>query len=316
MGETKSTVGSAVIRVNGGRISGDIVAGGNGGTVGNAAVIISGGIIKGSITKGSATRMENAETSVTVDGNKASIGGNIEADKVTLKNVSSSGYADGFDRYAGTISAPVVVLDNVKNNILATLEGLESLSAVNASMAEITAGDEMELQSLELGGGSSLGLFRSADHTVSTETETTLTVIDSLQVSGSGSVLNANLVMAEGSMLNLAGNSLQLGSSLTLGGVVLDDTTVNLVKSLTVGSSLTLFTGVDELIIGSDSWTGAMTTEASAAFSNAELDGYRLVYDGAASGKVSITTAAVPEPATTTLSLLALAALAARRRRK
>lgn len=306
-----STVGSANIRVSGGTITGDIVAGGlTGGTVGRAEVTISGGVIKGGITKGAA-----ASSVVTIDGNKASIGGNIEADKVTLKNVSSSGYADGFDRYAGSISAPVVVLDNVQNNILATLEGLESLSAVNASMAEITAGDEMELQSLELGGGSSLGLFRSADHTVSTETETTLTVIDSLRVSGSGSVLNANLVMAEGSMLNLTGNSLQLGSSLTLGGVVLDDTTVNLVKSLTVGSSLTLFTGVDELIIGSDSWTGAMTTEASAAFSNAELDGYQLVYDGADSGKVSITTAAVPEPTTATLSLLALAALAARRRR-
>lgn len=306
-----STVESANIRVSGGTITGDIVAGGlTGGTVGSAEVTISGGVIKGGITKGAA-----ASSVVTIDGNKASIGGNIEADKVTLKNVSSSGYADGFDRYAGTISAPVVVLDNVKNNILATLEGLESLSAVNASMAEITAGDEMELQSLELGGGSSLGLFRSADHTVSSETETTLTVIDSLRVSGSGSVLNANLVMAEGSMLNLAGNSLQLGSSLTLGGVALDDTTVNLVKSLSVGSSLTLFTGVDELIIGSDSWTGAMTTEASAAFSNAELDGYRLVYDGAASGKVSITTAAVPEPTTATLSLLSLAALAARRRR-
>lgn len=306
-----STVGSANIRVSGGTITDGIVAGGlTGGTVGSAEVTISGGVIKGGITKGAA-----ASSAVTIDGNKASIGGNIEADKVTLKNVSSSGYADGFDRYAGSISAPVVVLDNVKNNILATLEGLESLSAVNASMAEITAGDEMELQSLELGGGSSLGLFRSADHTVSTETETTLTVIDSLQVSGSGSVLNANLVMAEGSMLNLAGNSLQLGSSLTLGGVALDDTTVNLVKALTVGSSLTLFTGVDELIIGSDSWTGAMTTEASAAFSNAELVGYQLVYDGAISGKVSITTAAVPEPTTATLSLLALAALAARRRR-
>ena len=306
-----STVGSANIRVSGGTITGDIVAGGlTGGTVGSAEVTISGGVIKGGISKGAA-----ASSVVTIDGNKASIGGNIEADKVTLKNVSSSGYADGFDRYAGTIFAPVVVLDNVKNNILATLEGLESLSAVNASMAEITAGDEMELQSLELGGGSSLGLFRSADHTVSTETETTLTVIDSLRVSGAGSVLNANLVMAEGSMLNLAGNSLQLGSSLTLGGVELDDATVNLVKSLTVGSSLTLFTGVDELIIGSESWTGAMSTEASAAFSNAELTSYRLVYEGSASGKVSITTAAVPEPSSALLGLVGLVALTFRRRR-
>lgn len=316
MGDTDSTVGSAVVRVNGGKISGDIVAGGNVGTVGNAEVIISGGVIKGSITKGSADRMENAETFVTVVGNKASIGGNIEADRVTLKNVSVSGYADGFDRYSGTITSPVVVLDNVQNNILATLNGVESLSAVNGTHAEITMTDSLSLLSLELGADSSLGIFRGTNHTVSTQTETTVTVTDVLNVRGSGAVLNANLVMAAGSELNLSGNSLQLGSSLTLGGVLLDETTVAMVTALEPGVSLTLFTGVDELIIGSESWSGAMSTDASVAFSNSELaNGYRLVYEGSTSGTVRITAAAVPEPTSSMLGLVGLVALTFRRRR-
>ncbi len=308
------------IIVNGGTVSGDIVAGSlisrSAATVDSGSVVVTGGKISGNITKGNA-----ASASVTVLGNSADIGGNIDADKVALRNVAESGNVAGFDQYDGVIKTDALVLDNVFMK-KASVQGLsqaavmDSLSVLNGSEVELNAGDAMSVKQLELGGDASLGLFLDDEsHVAATETETLLAVIDSLLVSGAGAALNANLVMAEGSMLNLAGNSLQLGSSLTLGGVALDDTTVNLVKALTVGSSLTLFTGVDELIIGSDSWTGAMTTEASAAFSNAELDGYQLVYDGAISGKVSITTAAVPESTTATLSLLALAALAARRRR-
>lgn len=306
-----SGVGSVNIRVSGGTISGDIVAGGlTGGTVDNAEVTISGGIIKGDIIKGAA-----ASSSVTIDGNKAYVGGDIEADKVTLKNVSSSGYADTFDRYGGTVNAPVVVLDNVQCKIMATLKGLEALSAVNGTHTELTMDDSLSLRSLELGADSSLGIFRGSDHTVSTETETVVTVTDTLLVRGAGAVLNANLVVAEGATLNFGGNSLQLGSSLTLGGASLDDETMSLVTNLAAGSSLTLFTGVDELIIGGDSWTGAMSTDASAAFSNTELSGYRLVYEGASSGRVRITTAAVPEPASSLLGLAGLVAFTLRRRR-
>lgn len=308
-----STVGVANIRVSGGTISGDIVAGGlTGGTVSNAEVTISGGIIKGGITKG-----EAASSCVTIDGNKASIGGNIEADKVTLKNVSSSGYADGFDRYAGTISAKVVVLDNVQNNIQATLEELKSIAAINRTNAELTAGETLALDSMELDGNTSLGLFKAADdHTVSSASETTVTISGVLSVGGSDATLNANLVMASGSVLELAGNSLQLGSSLTLGGVLLDDVTVQNILSLETGAAITLFSGVDELILDEVSYTRELQTSASEAFGNAELTNgrYRLVYSGAADGEVSVM--AVPEPTTVTLSLLALTALAARRRRR
>ena len=316
MSNDSSYVGASLIRVNGGKITGNIVACGTAGTIGNTNVEIHGGVITGSISKGAATQKDDSLSTVSVIGNKASIGGSITADKVTLKDVSVSGYSDGFDRYRGTITAPVVVLDNVQNKILATLSGLESLTASNGTVTELTAGEALALDALELWADTSLGLFKTADdHTVSTATETTLTISGVLTVGGSGAKLNANLVMEDGSSLNLAGNSLQLGSSLTLGGVQLDDVTIDKVTALEAGGALTLFTEVDELIIGGESYTDAVDTEASVAFANTELaEGYRLVYSGAGTGQVSIM--AVPEPATTTLSLLALAALAARRRRK
>lgn len=309
-------IGSAVISVNGGTVKGQIVAGSKiteaDAAVGQAVVTVTGGTIEKGITKG------NAEyASVSIVGNAANIGGDIEADKVTLRNVSADRTEGGFDAYSGTIKASVVVLDNVQNNIQATLEELKSIAAINRTNAELTAGETLALDSMELDGDTSLGLFKSADdHTVSTATETTLTISGVLTVSGSGATLNANLVMGAGSELKLAGNSLQLGSSLTLGGVQLDDITIDKVTALDAGVALTLFTEVDELILDGVSYTEATDAAASTAFANTELaEGYRLVYSGAdAGGAVSIM--AVPEPATTTLSLLALAALAARRRRK
>lgn len=308
-------IGCAVISVNSGTVEGQIVAGSKIGNtaaaVGSAVVTVTGGTIKGGIAKG------NAEyASVSIVGNGANIGGNIEADKVTLRNVSADSTEGGFDAYSGTIKASVVVLDNVQNNIQATLEELESIAAINRTNAELTAGETLALNSLALEGDTTLGLFKTADdHTVSSASETTVTISGILSVGGSGATLNANLVMASGSMLELAGNSLQLGSSLTLGGVLLDEVTSQNILSLEAGSSLTLFTGVDELVLNDVSYTHELENSASVAFSNTELANgrYRLVYTGSADGVVSVM--AVPEPTTATLSLLALTALAARRRR-
>jgi hypothetical protein len=134
-------------------------------------------------------------------------------------------------------------------------------------------------------------------------------------VGGSGATLNANLELVDGSTLALAGNSLALGSSLTLGNVLLDDATLAEVWALGAGESLTLFSGVDTLVVGGSSYTGAFTTDAARIFANVgEADEYILIYSGSADGVVSIQ--AVPEPTTATLSLLALAGLVARRRRK
>lgn len=308
------------IIVNGGTVSGDIVAGSlitrSAATVDSGSVVVTGGKISGNITKGNA-----ASASVTVLGNSADIGGNIDADKVALRNVAESGNVAGFDQYDGVIKTDALVLDNVfmkKASIkgLTQSAAMDSLSVLNGSDVELNAGDVMSVKQLELGGGTSLGLFLHAEnHMVSTTTETSLIVTDTLLVSGAGATLNANLVMSEGATLDLSGNSLQLGSSLTLGGVQLDDVTLSNVLALEMGSSATLFTGVDELILSGKSYTDALNCAASLAFSNSELlDNYRLVYSGAESGLLGIM--AVPEPTTVTLSLLALVGLAARRRRK
>lgn len=310
----------ANIVVNGGTISADIVAGSKitnaAAAVDNASVTVTGGKITGNITKGNA-----GSSTVTVLGNKASIGGGIEADKVALRNVAAGDSDTGFDKYSGTIKADTLVLDNAFMK-QATVKGLTqedvmaSVSVLNGAAVELNAGDSLSVDSLELGGGTSLGLFKSADsHDVSTVAETTLTVTGTLNLGGAGAILNANLVMANGSTLDMAGNSLQLGSSLTLGGVTLDGVSMESILALEYGASLTLFTGVDELILSGTSYTEAAEFAASVAFSNPELaSNYLLQYGGAASGTLSVM--AVPEPASATLSLLALTALAARRRRR
>ena len=97
-----------------------------------------------------------------------------------------------------------------------------------------------------------------------------------------------------------------------MGGVTLDDVSLKSILSLKYGNTLTLFTGVDELILRGTSYT---EVAASVAFSNPEqANNYQLVYDGSASGTLSVR--GVPEPASATLSLLALTVLASRRRRR
>lgn len=313
-------IDNVFIAVNGGTVDGKIVAGskisGAAASVNQAVVTVTGGTIKGGIEKGNV-----AYASVSIVGNSADIRGNIEADKVALRNVAESGNTAGFDQYAGMIKTDALVLDNVVMK-KAYVQGLtlgaviDSLSVMNGSDAELNAGDRLSVGRLELGGGTSLGLFLQAEnHVVSTATETSLIVTDTLLVGGSGATLNANLELVDGSTLALAGNSLALGSSLTLGNVLLDDATLAEVWALGAGESLTLFSGVDTLVVGGSSYTGAFTTDAARIFANVgEADEYILIYSGSADGVVSIQ--AVPEPTTATLSLLALAGLVARRRRK
>lgn len=313
--KTAGTVGSAEILVNGGNINGGIVAGGSAGTIGNTTVTLMGGVINGNITKGAATRSENATSQVVIGSNKAWVSGNIEADTVSVKNVEHSGYGDGFDVYSGTITATTIELENTELTE-AHIAGVSSISATEGTNAELNAGAELSLKEVTLGGQSTLGLFiDEEDHSVSTETETTLTVTGSFTIQGEGNVLNANLVIGAGSELNLGGNSLQLGSSLTLNGTTLDDATMSAISALGNGESLTLFTEVDQLIVGDTDTQTAWIGLASAAFANEGLENYNIIYSGADNGG-TVSIMSIPEPTTATLSLLALAALAARRRHR
>lgn len=154
---------------------------------------------------------------------------------------------------------------------------------------------------------------------------------------GSGTTLNADLALANGSSLDLggavtlgAGNSLTLGS--TLGdSITLGDTLKATLNSLAAGGRYNLFItqDVDTITLAgtayslTDEAAAMKDLDASAIFSGLEQGAFVLNFDalpatgdGTAGGGVFYITAAMPEPATATLSLLALAALAARRRRK
>ncbi len=139
---------------------------------------------------------------------------------------------------------------------------------------------------------------------------------------GAGAVLNANLTLAAGATLEVGVGGLNMGSTLTLNqGLTLGSDTLSRVQGLSVGESTTLFRGVDGLKLADTSYTSITTEDsilASPWFTNLTGDQYALTYTGTDNGSLSITmmSAAVPEPTTATLSLLALAALAARRRRK
>ena len=163
-------------------------------------------------------------------------------------------------------------------------------------------------------------------------------VVDSLAQFESGATLNANLTLATGATVKLGGEDFTLNGALTLQtGLTLGGNALEAVKGLAVGESYTLFSGVTNLQLGQavtlnnmrslaqeteaaaahDTLVENTTVEASKYFSNLSGNsGLVLSYD-ATNHTVSITnTQVVPEPTTATLSLLALAALAARRRRK
>ena len=138
------------------------------------------------------------------------------------------------------------------------------------------------------------------------------------------SQLVGNLMMLSGSFLtldstmNLEG-TLTLGSGIVLGGTLLDD-----ILSMELGDTLTLVSGLESVSIQTQSLMRSLeyTTLLSGELVNASdyfenLKGHAdLVFSYDSNTQTLKIIYAIPEPATTTLSLLALAALAARRRRK
>ena len=309
------TVGTAAIVINGGSITGNINAGGDAGTIGDTSVTIKGGIINGNIVKGAATRTAGAQTTVTVEGNKAKIGannnGSITADTVTFRDVSASSYSDGFDKYSGSVKTDKLVLDNVNVDVLATLT-VDAIEVVNGSTTSVILGDTAALSTLTLDSDTVFGAFKAAEaRTAETAKETTISV--GTLTAGSGATLNANLVFSTNSTLNLAG-SLAMGSSVELASGMTLGLSAEMLEQLYSGVSIELFTGVDTLTLDGEAIAAGTTLPADDIFSGLSANyTYEMGFNG---GVVSLSATMVPEPTTATLSLLALAALAARRRRR
>lgn len=310
----QSTIGQAAITINGGTINGDLVAGGNAGEIGQVVVTINGGIIKGHITQGTARRTDDATTQVNIVGHYASIGGDISADTVTLKDVSESGVEAGFDQYKGTITATdKLVLDTVTTDLHMKVSVSEI--EVKNSATSLIMGERYDLlESLTLSDNSQFGAFKTADRTPTSDNETTLTLTH--LIVGKNATLNANIVMGKDSTLSLA-DALTMGSSVSLSDGMTIHLSDEMLAALNDRQWITLFDGINTAEGDSLTVNGNLLSPDEYSFITLHIDGatggnlYHLHHTNVGDVRIAL----IPEPTTATLSLLALAALATRRRR-
>lgn len=215
-----------------------------------------------------------------------------------------------------------VVVENAASGKLTVTNAANSLVSVYA-----TAGD-VELQNIATYGLEELkiatGLTVSAySGTVAEAQYESVLRVDTLARFGVNTTLNADLVLGSGAELRADG-AVTMGSDLTLeGNHELSGDLLSQIRSASYGQSVVLFSGIDTLYLGSQAVTEDITLDmqlmASDYFSNlSPVPGaeYYLTYSGAGTGNGILSVAIIPEPASATLSLLALLALASRRRRR
>ncbi len=215
---------------------------------------------------------------------------------------------------------------NITQGSTATLAGSIALATVNLSgngTLQLLNQEQVQVSELTmLGTDADHAALFGAYQGAGSGTHEASIIVYRLLSANAHAKLNANLVLGQGAALDLdTATGLQMGSSITLNSdhkVTLSDDMYTYLSGLELGERLTLFTGVDSLIL--DGATYSEGTEVAAALYFTALpelthpeNSLVLSYSGGPDG--TITLAVVPEPATATLSLLALAALAARRRR-
>ena len=204
-----------------------------------------------------------------------------------------------------------------------TLNIMNMEETANLSVADVT-----------IGKGAAIGVY-TGENTQEANEGTLTIAADYTLTAGKDARLNANLVMEEGSTLDVSaagrGGGLLMGSAVTMstGLVTLSDADMEAVEGLEFMQAYDLFSGVDSFSIGDTPYSEIKVmrdwVDASEVFDNDLFTfgekKYFVFYTGASQGGAggnagTVYLMQVPEPATSTLGLLALAALAARRRRR
>ncbi|MGN0837274.1 MAG: PEP-CTERM sorting domain-containing protein, partial [Akkermansia sp.] len=195
----------------------------------------------------------------------------------------------------------------------------DSIAKVQVDAGELafTNRAALSIEQLTLLGEATLSVSQS-------DTKSTITITDAVTLTG-GATLNAGLDLSGANTLTLNANA---DTTVTISGslVLSDSSTVSLagtvltqLSSLEEGDTLDLFTGISSLTLSGNTYTTDLTATDNVLLENyfTGLNGgsYALGYT-AATGTLYAQCLSVPEPATATLSLLALSALAARRRRR
>ncbi len=214
--------------------------------------------------------------------------------------------------------------------------GSHALSMVSGSSLELSAGAKLTATELTITTGATLAVRGSVSTAPLTEQVTALTLSEESVAgfdasravnTGSVSVLEGDLTLESGSLLSLDDAYLELTGDLIFSvaegeeKIALDIAPGIIMES---DSQLVLFSVSGTVTFGGDDLTEvgeeALVYSVNAAdyfTGNRVTESMKLVYDrGAGMVYLEETPVTVPEPTTATLSLLALAALAARRRRK
>lgn len=212
--------------------------------------------------------------------------------------------------YAGSVSlanGATLTTDMLKVGADATLAALAAGTSVSLGDVVGTGSAQVEMQTTKF--ESCTGTF-NADVAANTYSAGTLSTEGGLMLQG-GATYQAN-----GSSIDLGGSTLTLAGSAENPFISL---MLELDKGYTpVDTQIVLFSGVSAFNVGGVEFSSAETAYVFSASDYLKgeyvFETTALVYDGNVG--VVYLVEAVPEPATTTLSLLALAGLAARRRRK
>lgn len=283
---------------------------------------------------------------VTVKGITGAMGSSINTG---TGSILSGAQASGTGAFSGDGTTRTLIVDTAGGNYStsATLGGNLNITKKGEGSQTFASAAPEAIEKVTIEGGSlafaALAELRITDLVISSGAELHVgstvqtaaegaNVFSGVRVTNSatlegGSTLSGGLDLTSTQTLtvNRTGEgSIALGGGLILpagGGITLSGDILGALASLGTGKSLELFTGVTSLTLGSDTYQLGTELSATAAtdltnyfnITNVEAGSYMLGYTG---GGVVYIQSNIPEPATATLSLLALAALAARRRRK
>lgn len=242
---------------------------------------------------------------------------------ITLTNTGSSSASYSVSSADFTIAADILKVSggtaettinnamnvaSLINNSSASITGIDAntLKNVDAGKDLTLNSDDLTLTNLTLGAAVTLTVEQGS-------TEKLVTVTGTLEVAHDA-ILRAHLKLANNSTFTLKEGALTLGSNVTLGeNITLDGEYAKGLNSLSDGGLLTLIKAADGTTLGNIE--GYNQQDASLYFAGLNEGAYTVVANttGLALQKNGTV---VPEPATATLSLLALAGLCARRRRR
>ena len=226
---------------------------------------------------------------------------------------------------AGVIDYKLVnsSVENTGGGTLTVTHEQNLLSGVHATGGDISLlnlAAATSLDVLEIAAGKTVNAYVGSNTDPATATQSNVTVSGTATM-GSGAVLNASLTLAAGATLEMDAadaGAVTINGALTFGGkVALGEDLLVAVEGLTCWESgMVLFTGLTDLVLPvAASELESDRVLASSVFSNVENSSLYVTYH-VVDNVGSLLVMNVPEPTTTTLSLLALTALAARRRRK